>query len=89
MPQQNPVSPAPKASSFTVADVHPSPVSQITAASDIVTENTPDTQVTNYSLNMSPLKTALINKQENTMGQSIHFCNYKLIRFNDWKIVVV
>ncbi|KAG7316441.1 hypothetical protein KOW79_019982 [Hemibagrus wyckioides] len=46
MQQQNPVSPAPEASSFTVADVHPSPVSQITAASDIVTENTPDAQIT-------------------------------------------
>ncbi|KAK3542444.1 hypothetical protein QTP86_025898 [Hemibagrus guttatus] len=44
--QQNPVSPAPEASSFAVADVHPSPVSQITAVSDIVTEKTPDAQTT-------------------------------------------
>ncbi|XP_026778411.3 kinesin-like protein KIF13B [Pangasianodon hypophthalmus] len=46
MPQKNTASSVPEASSFTVADVHTSPVTQITAASDIVTENTPDAQTT-------------------------------------------
>ncbi|XP_060722287.1 kinesin-like protein KIF13B isoform X2 [Tachysurus vachellii] len=45
MQQQNTVSSAPEASSVTVADVHPLPVSQITTAPD-VTENTPDAQST-------------------------------------------
>lgn len=53
MPQHNTVSSVPDVSSFTVADVQTSPVSQITAASDTVTENTPDVQVTKYSLTHS------------------------------------
>lgn len=44
------MSSVPEASSFTMADVHTSPVSQITAASDIETENAPDSKVTKYSL---------------------------------------
>ncbi|XP_017311279.2 kinesin-like protein KIF13B [Ictalurus punctatus] len=44
VPQQNTVTSVPEASSFTVDTADTSPVSQITAASDIVTDNTPDAQ---------------------------------------------
>lgn len=44
--QENPVSSVPQASSFTVANVHPSPASQSTAASHMVKINTPQDQTT-------------------------------------------
>lgn len=54
MPQRNTVSSVPEAASFTMAEVQTPTVSQITAASDILTENTePDTQVTKYLLTHS------------------------------------